>query len=43
MLDIDVVIGNPAYNNGADIDFIDKGFELSKNFTVMITPAKWQT
>lgn len=43
MLDIGVVIGNPPYNNGADIDFIDKGFELSKNFTVMITPAKWQT
>lgn len=39
----DVVIGNPPYNNGMDIDFIDTGFRLSKAYTCMITPAKWQT
>lgn len=39
----DVVIGNPPYNKGMDLDFVDMGFELSKQYTVMITPAKWQT
>lgn len=39
----DVVIGNPPYNKGMDLDFVDIGFELSKQYTVMITPAKWQT
>ena len=40
---VDVVIGNPPYNKGMDLDFVDMGFELSKQYTVMITPAKWQT
>lgn len=39
----DVVIGNPPYNKGMDLDFVNKGFEMSKQYTVMITPAKWQT
>lgn len=39
----DVVIGNPPYNKGIDLDFIDLGYKLSKKYTVMITPAKWQT
>ena len=39
----DVVIGNPPYNKGMDLDFVNLGFELSKQYTVMITPAKWQT
>lgn len=39
----DVVIGNPPYNRGMDIDFVKLGFDLSKQYTVMITPAKWQT
>lgn len=39
----DVVIGNPPYNKGMDLDFVARGFELSKQYTVMITPAKWQT
>lgn len=39
----DLVIGNPPYNKGMDIDFIDLGYELSKQYTVMIVPAKWQT
>ena len=39
----DVVIGNPPYNRGGDIDFVNLGFELSTKYCVMITPAKWQT
>lgn len=39
----DVVIGNPPYNRGGDIDFVNLGFELSNKYTCMITPAKWQT
>lgn len=39
----DVVIGNPPYNKGMDIDFVNLGYELSKKYTCMITPAKWQT
>lgn len=39
----DLVIGNPPYNKGMDIDFIDLGYELSEQYTVMIVPAKWQT
>lgn len=38
----DVVIGNPPYNDGADIDFIFLGNKLIKNTgsEVLITPAK---
>ena len=39
----DVVIGNPPYNRGMDLDFVYKGFQLSTKYCVMITPAKWQT
>lgn len=39
----DVVIGNPPYNKGMDLDFVDLGYKLSKKYTVMITPAKWHT
>ena len=39
----DVVISNPPYNRGMDLDFVYKGFLLSDKYTVMITPAKWQT
>ena len=39
----DVVIGNPPYNRGMDIDFVNLGYDLSGKFTCMITPAKWQT
>ena len=38
-----VVIGNPPYNKGMDLDFVDMGYKLSSNITAMITPAKWQT
>ena len=39
----DVVIGNPPYNKGMDIDFVNLGFDLCTRYCVMITPAKWQT
>lgn len=39
----DVVIGNPPYNRGMDIDFVNLGYELSTKYCCMITPAKWQT
>lgn len=39
----DLVVGNPPYNKGMDLDFIDLGYELSEQYTVMIVPAKWQT
>ena len=43
IMKFDVVIGNPPYNKGMDLDFVDIGFELSTQYCVMITPAKWQT
>ncbi|WP_235223264.1 Eco57I restriction-modification methylase domain-containing protein [Oscillibacter valericigenes] len=43
IMKFDVVIGNPPYNKGMDLDFVDMGFELAEQYTVMITPAKWQT
>lgn len=39
----DVVIGNPPYNNGMDLDFVNLGIELAEKYCIMITPAKWQT
>ncbi len=42
-LKFDVVIGNPPYNRGMDLDFVALGYILSSQYTVMITPAKWQT
>lgn len=38
-----VVIGNPPYNKGMDLDFVNLGFDLCTDYCVMITPAKWQT
>ena len=43
IMKFDVVIGNPPYNRGMDLDFVKLGFDLSTQYTVMITPAKWQT
>ena len=37
-----VIIGNPPYNNDIYLDFVTQSFYLSKDYTVMITPAKWQ-
>jgi len=39
----DVVVGNPPYNKGMDLDFVNLGFDLCTKYCVMITPAKWQT
>lgn len=39
----DVVIGNPPYNRGLDVDFVFLGYTLCDKYTCMITPAKWQT
>ena len=39
----DVVVGNPPYNRGMDLDFVNKGFDLCEKYCLMITPAKWQT
>ena len=38
-----IVIGNPPYSRGIDLDFITLGFSLCDNYCIMITPAKWQT
>lgn len=42
-MNFDVVLGNPPYNSGMDLDFVDLGFEFSTKYVTMITPAKWQT
>jgi len=42
-VEFDTVVGNPPYNGGWDIDFVIRGFNLSKSYVLMITPAKWQT
>ena len=42
-MEFDIVVGNPPYNRGMDLDFVNLGFELSSKYCLMITPAKWQT
>lgn len=42
-MNFDVVIGNPPYNKGMDLDFVDLGYKVSDKYVCMITPAKWQT
>ena len=42
IMKFDVVIGNPPYNNDIYLDFVTLGHRLSSQYTVMITPAKWQ-
>ena len=42
-MEFDVVVGNPPYNNGIDIDFVFTGFNVASDYVLMITPAKWQT
>lgn len=41
-MEFDLVIGNPPYNNDLYLDFVTVAQHLSSNYTVMITPAKWQ-
>ena len=40
-----IIVGNPPYNKGIDIDFMYKAFKLvdSSGFITMIVPAKWET
>lgn len=38
----DVIIGNPPYNRGIDIDFINISMKLG-GYLALIVPAKWQT
>lgn len=52
-MNFDVVIGNPPYNKGMDLDFVHLGCKLTNigstvenihnGLVAMITPAKWQT
>ena len=42
-MNFDVVIGNPPYNKGMDLDFVDLGYKVQNKYVCMITPAKWQT
>ena len=39
---IDVVVGNPPYNNDIYIPFVEMGHSLASTCSVFITPAKWQ-
>lgn len=43
-MELNVVIGNPPYAKGMDIDFVVKSFEKleKKGLLCMITPGKWQ-
>ena len=40
-MQFDCIVGNPPYNNGMDLDFINRGHDLSVGFNLMIVPAKW--
>lgn len=42
-MNFDVVVGNPPYNRGMDLDFVRGGWNLSNRWVSMITPAKWKT
>lgn len=39
----DIIIGNPPYNNGMDIDFLIDAHKIAKIGTSFIVPSKWQT
>lgn len=41
-MQLDVVIGNPPYNNDIYIPFVETGHNLASQCSVFITPAKWQ-
>lgn len=41
-MQLDVVIGNPPYNNDIYIPFVEMGHNLASTCSVFITPAKWQ-
>ena len=39
----DVILGNPPYNRGMDLDFVNQSFDICSKYCLFITPAKWQT
>lgn len=39
---LDVIIGNPPYNKGMSLDFINRGHDFSTMYLSMIVPAKWE-
>ena len=41
-MEFDLVIGNPPYNKGADIDFVFLGCELSSKYVCMIEGRKYE-
>lgn len=41
-MQLDVVIGNPPYNNDIYIPFVEMGHSIASTCSVFITPAKWQ-
>lgn len=42
-MEFNVVVGNPPYNRGMDLDFVRGGWNLSNRWVSMLTPAKWKT
>lgn len=42
-MQFDIVIGNPPYSRGSDIDFIATSYDITTKFVCMVVPAKWQT
>lgn len=42
-MEFSVVVGNPPYNSGIDIDFVNTAYNIATKYVIMITPAKWQT
>lgn len=41
-MQFNVVIGNPPYNNDIYLDFVTLAHTMSKDYSLMVTPAKWQ-
>lgn len=39
---LDVIVGNPPYNKGMSLDFINRGHDFSTMYLSMIVPAKWE-
>ena len=42
MFKLDVVIGNPPYNDGLDLEFFRAASEISNRYIQFIHPAKWR-
>lgn len=39
---INIIIGNPPYNNDSYIPFVEAGLKYAKDCSCFVTPAKWQ-